>query len=251
MVVCMADAPMQTQEPSRRSRLAKALWFSILAPLAVGLVSAASIATWSHYRKPLTTTAVHFFTPTLPGGTTVASDSGRCFIDFSIADNGTPEAHRCFSKDGIYDPCFESGLGPTTNLVCAVSPWDKPVTFRVRRWMASRGLNRKTGQLPSFPVNDPRIYKYVRRGSLRRNFPWALDLGHGIHCIYATGTASIVRGLRANYQCTNRGFDSEKWWEHESSVVGAPNRAGQIWTVIFLEYGSQASREIGVRSAWY
>jgi len=249
-----ASAPFRVpKQLEAMSRFARAVWFSVLAPLVVALISFVAITVWTHYERSATVTQVRFFIPTQPHGIAIARDAGSCFADFSIADSGAPEAHRCFSNRNIYDPCFPppGGGEVSSPLLCSISPWTHQlVLFRVRKWMVDQP---KTLKILTFPANSEAIYRYVRRGFLntRENLPWALDLGNGLHCIFATGATGLIRGLRQNYLCTHEDFLKAGWWKHAGWVIGTPDRRHALWRVIYLAPGGQASHDVVVATAWY
>jgi hypothetical protein len=105
----------------------------------------------------------------------------------------------------------------------------------------------------TFPPNGPAVYKYVRFGAanIRKNLPWALDLGGGLHCIFATGASGFIRDLRKSYLCTRNDFLQRGWWRSAGWVVGLPDRRHALWEVMYAPPGSQATTNIAVDVAWY
>lgn len=219
------------------------------------------ISLWGHYHRPLTATEVRFLAPERPFNVPVTHQEGTCFVDFSIADFGAGDAHRCFGRAGrestIEDPCFNLGVddGLTTTLACETSPWTPQVVLmRVKRWAADATLSKRHHfRVRTFSPRGRAVYKYIRFGAAntRKNLPWALDLGGGLHCILSQGASGLIRDLPKSYMCIHGNFLEAGWWKGAGWVVGLPDRRQAVWKVLYVAPGSGATTTEPVNVAWY
>ena len=95
------------------------------------------------------------------------------------------DAYRCFSGNGIHDPCWADDGSPSTpTVVCQQEPWDTSVT----QFTVPSGLE-------PFDQNLP----------IDRNYPWGVQLTDGERCIALQGAhdnydGSVVDYMRAERQ---------------------------------------------------
>jgi pimeloyl-ACP methyl ester carboxylesterase len=110
-----------------------------------------------------------------------------------ITDRGTAQcepgsdiaglAYRCFSQDGIYDPCWLDNADPNqATVLCPNRPWSTRVT---RLSIPAGGLGSFLGPAPS----------------IDRNFPWGVQLSDGERCIAVQGTHDSFDGKVVDYGC--------------------------------------------------
>lgn len=220
------------QAPAARRRQVAAWLIRILGAAAATWLTGAGVAVYHAVfpaRQPLAYTDVRYFRVTnqLSGGRpllrVVSHASGSCGADFSIADQGAvPEAHRCFSGHGVYDPCFDGAS--FEEFECVTAPWDTTsIRFHVLKesWVSRDHQVRPRPITPSVP-------------------PWAVELVNGDRCTFLTGATAVIAGtLRLNYQCTH------------GAVYGIPDRRKPVWLVNYVRGGELSSTPAEVRVAWY
>lgn len=146
--------------------------------------------------------------------------TGSCFTG-SLASPSRPDAWRCSSGNGLFDPCYQRILGDEKQLACPVGgPWPANVVLLT--------LDKP---LPT----EPR--KELSRDSV---LPWALELANGQRCTLMTGAMPPVAGMRINYGCPG-GFQ----------VVGDIDRTAPVWRVFFQGEKSISLEQVDVNVAWF
>jgi hypothetical protein len=107
--------------------------------------------------------------------------------------------YRCFAKNGIYDPCWAvaSSQMPTASVACW-APWSTTVVE-----IATPGLT-------SSPYEATNL-----------DYPWAVQLTSGQHCIAMQGAHGEADGQVINYGCgsTIGGLQ----------LLGTPDRSAPLW----------------------
>lgn len=127
-------------------------------------------------------------------------------------------AYRCFSGNGVYDPCWRDSPDRTGYVVCAGDPW---ATVAVR-FAASE----------AFPLDDERLG--VLWGSAS-SVPWGLEVSTGDRCTLAQGAHDRVGGegsLVVDYFCTGslallRNLRRGRTWR-----IGSARNKGGHYTVL-------------------
>jgi hypothetical protein len=146
---------------------------------------------------------------------------GSCSIG-SLADGADQDAWRCFSGNGIYDPCFPPPGNPlnVTQLACALTPLSgvEMMTLAAPLPSSSSGTTVNTG-------------------------PWFMQLTNGERCVHTGGAASSSDGVYFIYDCRNA-------MGKVSSGASTPNTATEPWTVKYLPNGSHVISEVDVTTAW-
>lgn len=69
--------------------------------------------------------------------------------------------------------------------------------------------------------------------------PWAVALLNGDKCVFATGTAEVVAGIRANYICSH------------GVALGLPDRSTRLWTIRYLSNDGAEARPTSIAKVWY
>jgi hypothetical protein len=246
--------------PSERGRrLAKALWFSLVGPVLVAVISTVSIALWERLtdeERALTHTEIRLFAARDPRRFIVASnDHGTCTAESNV-DPGVPEAHRCFGRtkrnyEGqpvqfLYDPCWDIrvyiGEG-RERLMCVANPWTRNATmFTVKGWTRFSEKPPRVRTTAERPPYKPR--------SLRKAPPWALELDNGQSCVFVSGATEVMAGMRWNYFC-GKGADFKPDRPGGGWVIGFPERTRAVWRVSFLAHQDVQAVPVAVRVAWY
>jgi hypothetical protein len=235
----MTTAP--DSRPSRLGAVLGSLWSKVIAPLVVLIAAFYVGIAWAHHEAKPTQTERVLFHPNgyeFPSSLRVTRHTaGTCFANLSIADSGMVEAHRCFAKDGIYDPCWggPSGLDRQSKVICADDPWShKVAVLRVTRWEVT------TRKQPFVrPWNPDRDRSVVYERANLKAPPWALLLVNGDRCVFATGTAELVANIRFNYRCG------------KGQALGVPTRRAKLWTIMYLGRESAETQPVQIAKAWF
>ena len=169
-------------------------------------------------------TRVRFFVPYVVARLNPALNvtdrlSGSCFAG-SVADAGRATAWRCAAGNRILDPCFESGLGDATEVMCSSGPW--------------------SGDVVQLTLESPLPVERRNQDDPANNLPWALELPDGAHCTLLTGATALIAGMRINYGCEGGG-----------SVLGAPDRTLPVWRAQVLPRDAFATDATAIVAAWY
>jgi hypothetical protein len=132
------------------------------------------------------------------------------------------DAWRCFSGNGVFDPCFSSARDRGI-VVCPEAPWlPKGVEIRLTKPLIHANGNH------SVPAR-----------SLQ---PWALELSSGLRCLFADGATNVVEGQRLNYFC-GAGSQEGLW--------GYPERTATPWTILIAPFqATSLSQQATVSRAW-
>jgi hypothetical protein len=210
-----SQRPAKGRRPSRRTRLLVMLGAGTAS---IAIVVAIVVAATTGRRAqpgPVTTEILD---------TRVFAEDGTLLPAFEVvgqtqADgctrslvSGNVEALRCFGADHVvYDPCWANHDDVAA---CLVDPWTSEVTEVHQAALPGPG------------------------GALDPNTFWALELAGDERCTFAPGTAAVVAGERANYNCD------------QGVVVGDPDRSSQPWTARYNRRGSQEIITVPVLRAW-
>jgi hypothetical protein len=249
----MADSESLQRHGRPLSGALSSIWSKVLSPVAVGvIIFFVGVAWGKHEARPTVTQRVLFH----PSGYGVPARSldvvgqlkGKCFANLSIADSGMGETHRCFAASGrILDPCWGSPVDPGVDpgvaappeplarVVCADDPWSgKVVLLRVTRWDVITRTPPYTQRWDG--LRDRKVT--FRRANMGAP-PWALRLLNGDRCVFASGTADVIAGIRANYLC-ERGVG-----------VGQPRRSAGLWTIMYLRNDRAETMPEAIEKVWY
>ncbi|MHB1536506.1 MAG: hypothetical protein ACYC1D_18225, partial [Acidimicrobiales bacterium] len=154
--------------------------------------------------------------------TTVAS--GHCAAGSDVI--GNVEVYRCFSGNGVYDPCWADTAG---GVLCMAAPWSTTAVH-----IPAAGIP------PGVDVTSTNL------GS-----PWAVQLTSGGRCIAMQGAHSSYQGKVIDFGCSGgptpglallRGVDrSAQYWTYQSVVSsGAALSAGPTESVSTAWYAGPA-----------
>jgi hypothetical protein len=131
-------------------------------------------------------------------------------------------AWRCFSGNGIYDPCF-SATASSRTVVCPGAPWSHSVTLLEL----------------SKPLRGWKLYP------AHPNWPWGIWTTTGKHCYSIGGSAmSSMDGEWVTFACKGGGY-----------LVGRTGSASSIWTIAYTPrvrpgaHGIALAR-VGITDVW-
>jgi pimeloyl-ACP methyl ester carboxylesterase len=130
-------------------------------------------------------TAVVDVAPVSPTGQPERGDTitDRGTAQCAAGSDSVGQAYRCFSRNGIYDPCWLDNADPLqATVLCQDRPWSAH-TLRFR--IPAGGLEAFPG--PAQPI-DP-------------NYPWGVQLSDGERCIAVQGTHDSFGGKVVDYAC--------------------------------------------------
>lgn len=153
------------------------------------------------------------------GGTAQNCESGS-----DIAD----QAYRCFTPNGIYDPCWLDNADPDqTSVLCQEHPWDTRIT---RLKVSSGGLESFFG--PAQPVNP--------------DIPWGVQLADGERCLAVQGTHDSYQGKPVDYTCGS---------DYKHVLLRPLNRSSPLWSYHSAYFDGTSNYTPGpleyVATAWY
>jgi pimeloyl-ACP methyl ester carboxylesterase len=163
-----------------------------------------------------------------------APRSGITIIDKGAASSCSPgsdsvgDAYRCFSGNGVYDPCWADQTRPsTTAVICQRAPWDTTVT----RLTLAQALAPFPG--PPMPID--------------RNAPWGVQLTTGERCLAAQGAHDNFNGRVVDYTCGS---------SYDHVLLRGIHWDGQRATFDSAYYSSGANTyrrgpTVTVATAWY
>lgn len=137
--------------------------------------------------KALTASRVTAVVDTEPIDATFHPRAGLTVVEDGAASSCVPgsdsvgDAYRCFSGNGIYDPCWaDNGSTTTPSVVCQRAPWDTTV----EQFMVPSGLEGFTENVP-----------------IDRTFPWGVQLTDGERCVAVQGAHDNYDGKVVDYTC--------------------------------------------------
>jgi hypothetical protein len=135
------------------------------------------------------------------------------------ADSADQNAWRCFSGNGVYDPCFAPPqVSDVTQVACFETPLSgvDMMTLTTPLSYASTGVTGNTGSIAP---------------------PWFMELANGDQCGLITGAVSGAGGVTLPYGC-------------QSGSASTPNTTTEPWTVKYLPNGSHVISYVAVTTAW-
>ena len=155
--------------------------------------------------------------------------SGGTAQSCSAGSDSAGQAYRCFTRSGIYDPCWlDNADAAQASVLCQEQPWDTHIT---RLTVSTGGLGPFPG--PAQPID--------------RSFPWGVRLADGEHCIAVQGAHDSYRGTPVDYACGShyrhvllRTLDrSSPRWSYQSAYSsGTGYRPGPLEYVTTAWYAS-------------
>lgn len=133
------------------------------------------------------------------------------------------EVYRCFSGNGVYDPCWAGTAGG--GVLCMAAPWSSTAVH--------------------IPVAG--IPPGVDTTGTELAHPWAVQLTSGAHCLAAQGARSSYQGKVIDFGCSG-GPDPGL------ALLGGVDRSGRYWTYqSAMASGATMSPgpTVTVSTAWY
>jgi hypothetical protein len=184
----------------------------------VALAIAATLASAAGATKTQTRVFRAFTSSGTPALKITKTVHGSC--NGGSASTPRNDAWRCFSGNGVYDPCFSSSKAKGF-VICVANPW-KPAAVKLKY----------KGKL-----------KLGNRGKIGTSgTPWALETTTAWKCRMDTGATNVIRGKRANYFCTR----TKNW------LWGAPNRKVEPWTIFSAPVtAKKLSSKVKLKIAWF
>jgi hypothetical protein len=144
-------------------------------------------------------------------------------------------AYRCFSGNGVYDPCWTDNSDPAAAAVlCLLRPWEKQAT---RFTLEQGGLQ---------PFYTPPIPNSALQ-------PWGVELATGERCIAAQGAHDTVNGGHrvVDYGCVNKSGRRD-----DRVLLRGIERNRPRWRIATAFYNRRTGRyklgaKIFIDTAWY
>lgn len=127
------------------------------------------------------------------------------------------DALRCEAGEHIFDPCFFQTRQNRTTILCLQSPWDADATEVELQ-----------GRLP---------IEAMQALDMSKNYPWALELGDGSHCL-AVDPGRSFDGMPIRYQCNNH-----------KELMGYLRRCQSTWSI--LEKKGDGAIHVDIARAWF
>lgn len=114
-----------------------------------------------------------------PGETITDHGAAQCEAGSDVA----PQAYRCFSQNGVFDPCWLDNADPSqATVLCQLQPWSTQV---IRFSVPADGLMSFFGPAQSVDLG----------------YPWGVQLADGERCVAVQGTHDSFDGKVVDYGC--------------------------------------------------
>lgn len=156
----------------------------------------------------------------LPAITVSTATRGSCNFGSDVIVD--VEVYRCFSGNGVYDPCWADTAG---GVLCMPAPW------------STTAVNIPTsGIAPGVDVQATEL-----------DFPWAVDLTSGARCVAVQGAHGTYQGKAIDFGCTGGPIPG-------LSLLRGIDRSGPNWTyqsIVVSGSTMVAGPTVSVATAWY